>query len=440
MVEINVIKTLLEKRIHWVGNISQKGKPRKVPIDFDGLLSAVLSSAIQNLSKRFQGVSTKKDCIDIILKYLMETKEISSSHFPTILQKKEAPNYHFSDYRLVNDNSVKTDILYWLLKFYYVNLFNKKRRVIIGIRTDDKIIEKVILGFIKVGSQFDFELNQGKIDETILDKKITFYIPTSPLSTYFTLLSLLCAILQTYEYKYANSKSYPNLDFETLVLSNTGGNKWSTVYHPIINLTRIYNTFFRSEDLSESGKVKFIIFLESLLPPRLINQNIVDSYYAQLSSFSYSILLESYLNVHKLSQVISEKISLELRAKRENQAHKLNNIYYLDYVLEKFFGGNNMNEDFEKLRKQVKAIASNIGEIASKGDTQRSLLKRIILDLKNEETPITFVEKLISYLPRLEREGVKITIPQEIISLPIREFFITKNEFIVILWNKYIGR
>jgi len=439
MEKMSIIKSLLEKRIYWVGNVSQKGKARKVPIDFDSLLGAVLSGTIPNISKRFEMARTREDCVSIILEYLMQTQDVSSSHFPTILQKSEAPNYHFSDYEFTTDDSSKMDMLYWLLKFYYVELFRERRRVIIGIRTEDKIIEDIIRDFRRVGSRFDFELNRGRVDKTILDKEITFYIPPSPSSTYFTLLSLLCAILQTFEYIHADSRTSLNLDFEALVLSNAGGKKWSTVYHPIINLTRIYNTFFRPEELTENGKSKFIVFLESLLPPRLTNQNIVDSYYAQLSSLAFSILLEGYLNVHKLSQVISEKISLELRAKRENQNYKLGNIYYLEHAHTKFFGGGGMSEDFGKLRKQIMAIASNIGELAKKGDTQRSLLKRIILDLKSEETPVTFVEKLVSYLPRLEREGIKVTLPQELISLPVREFFITKNEFIVILWNKYVG-
>ena len=439
MVEISTIRSLLEKRIYWVGNVSQRGKARKVPIDFDSLLGAVFSGAIPNISKRFEMARTREDCISIIVEYLMQTQNVSSSHFPTILQKSEAPNYHFSDYEFTTDDSLKMDMLYWLLKFYYVELFRERRRVIVSVRTEDEIIEDIIRDFRRVGSRFDFELNRGRVDKTILDKEITFYIPPSPSSTYFTLLSLLCAILQTFEYIHADSRTSLNLDFEALVLSNAGGKKWSTVYHPIINLTRIYNTFFRPEELTENGKSKFIVFLESLLPPRLTNQNIVDSYYAQLSSLAFSILLEGYLNVHKLSQVISEKISLELRAKRENQNYKLGNIYYLEHVHTKFFGGGGMSEDFGKLRKQMMAIASNIGELAKKGDTQRSLLKRIILDLKSEETPVTFVEKLVSYLPRLEREGIKVTLPQELISLPVREFFITKNEFIVILWNKYVG-
>ncbi|MBO8144258.1 MAG: hypothetical protein H0Z16_06735 [Thermodesulfobacterium sp.] len=448
MAEISTIRSLLEKRICWVGNVSQRGKARKIPIDFDGLLGAVLQGIIDppnkiNLPKKLKQkcnqVKTVDDWINIILEYLMQTKDVSSSHFPTILQKSEAPNYHFSDYRLTIDDSSKVNMLYWLLKFYYVELSRERRKVVVGVRTKDEIVENIIRDFRRVGSRFDFELNRGRVDKTILDKEITFYIPPSPSSTYFTLLSLLCAILQTFEYIHADSRISLNLDFEALVLSNTGGKKWSTVYHPIINLTRIYNIFFRPEELTENGKSKFIVFLESLLPPRLTNQNIIDSYYTQLSSLAFSILLEGYLNVHKLSQVISEKISLELRSKRENQNYKLGNIYYLEHVHTKFFGGDSMSEDFGKLRKQMIAIAFNISELAKKGDTQRSLLKRIILDLKNEETPVTFVEKLVSYLPRLEREGIKITLPQELILLPVREFFITKNEFIVILWNKYMG-
>lgn len=434
-----MIRSLLGKRVYWVGNISQRGRRRKVPIDFDGLLGAVLSGAIPNISKHLEVARTRDDCVNIILDYLMQTRDISSSHFPTILQKGEAPNYHFSDYKFNIDNSSKIDMLCWLLKFYYVELSRKRRRVVVGIRTEDKIVEDIIRGFRRIGSQFDFELVWGKIDKTILDKEIAFYIPPSPSSVYFTLLSLLCAILQTLEYNHEDGETSLNLDFEVLILSNAGGKKWSTVYHPIINLTRIYNTFFRPEELTENGKSKFIVFLESLLPPELMNQNIVDAYYAQLSSVAFSILLEGYLNVHKLSQVISKKISLELRAKREIQNHKLRNICYLDYVNTKFFGGDNMNENFDKLRKQIRAIALNIGELAIKGDAQRSLLKRMILDLKNEETPVTFVEKLVTYLPRLEREGIKVTLPQELISLSVREFFIAKNEFIVILWNKYVG-
>jgi hypothetical protein len=98
-----------------------------------------------------------------------------------------------------------------------------------------------------------------------------------------------------------------------------------------------------------------------------------------------------------------------------------------------------MDENFKKLKKRMFAIAKETGKLGKMGDTQKGLLKRIIMDLKNEEIPVYFVETLVSYLPRLEREGINITLPQELVTLSIREFLILKNEFIISLWNSYVG-
>lgn len=221
-----------------------------------------------------------------------------------------------------------------------------------------------------------------------------------------------------------------------MISSNSGGNKWSTIYHPINNLSKLYEMFFKED---ESLKKKFITFLESLNPPKLQKANILDSYYSSLSDLAFSILVEGYLNVNNLSKVIGRKISLELRAKKENKSHKLGKIFHANYVQTKFFGGVEMDEDLEKLRKRMYAIANETGKLGSKGDTQKGLLKRIIMDLKNEEIPVYFVETLVSYLPRLEREGVQLTLPQELVTLSIRDFLILKNEFIITLWNSYAG-
>ncbi len=434
------LEQLILKRIHWVGWKTDKGKDRKIPIDFDGLLNAVLSGAIPNISKRFKEASCIEDCAKIVLDYLMETKDISSSHFPTILQKSEAPNYHFSDYKMDVSEKSKEKILNWLLSFYYLDLIRLegkklKQRTIVGIRSENKDLEKIIRSLRETGGFYDFKLRIGKITKAYIDRKITYELPIYPTSAYFTLLFLLCIIMEDLKFRGENIQ---NLNFETLILNNTGGNKWTSIYHPIVNLKRLFDLFFRDDDLTDTLKFKFVVFLESLKPPRLQNQNIIESYYSLLSSLAFSILIEGYLNVQKLSQAISEKISLELRAKRERPDYNFNKIYYVDYVQSKFFGGDAMS-GLENLRKQMKAIAFEIGKLASKGDTQRSLLKRIILDLKSEETPITFVEKLVSYLPRLEREGVRVSLPQDLVTLPIRDFFIVKNEFIVILWNSYVG-
>jgi hypothetical protein len=439
MPDESVIKSLLEKRTKWVGRVSQDGKrSRKVPIDFDGLLNAVLAGAIPNISTRFADADTPEKCADIVLDYLMSASSISSSHFPTIINKKEAPNYHFQDYSLTADSSSKMETIHWLLTFYYVRVLRKKQRVILGIRTEDRSIEEIIDSFRRVGDEFFFRLKSGKIEREIGNRKISFYLPTSPSATYFTILSLICAILQTLESESYENEGTSSLGFEVLILSNAGGKKWTAVYYPITNLIRIYDIFFRTEDFTPSGKSKLIAFLESLSPQRLRNRNILDSHYAQLSSLSFSILLENYLNVHKLSQIISNKISLELRAKREDHSYHPWTISYVRYVQERFFGGDTMSEDYEKVRNRMRGIAASIGKLSQSGETQRSLLKRIIIDLKNEETPITFVGKLISFLPRLEREGIQVTLPQELGSFPNREFFVAKNEFIVILWNKYI--
>lgn len=440
MEDEKVIKDLLEKRTQWVGTSTQSGKKRKIPIDFDGILTATLSGAIPNISGHLSGLKTPEDCVDVVFDYLMKKESISSSHFPTILDTKEAPNYHFRDYSLVMDHSSKTEIIHWLLTFYYVEVFRKKQRTVLGIRTEDRLIREIMNSFRTKEGRFYFQLKAGEFEKEIADRKIRFYLPYSTSATYFTILSLICAILQTLEYESLhNKKTTSNLDFEVLILSKAGGNKWSSIYHPIVNLSRIYDMFFRlEEDIADSGKSKLIVFLESLSPPKLKNPNILDSYYAQQSSFAFSILLEGYLNAHRLSQVIGDKISLELRARRENPGQNLWEISHVEYVQEKFFGGGTMSEDYERVRKQMRGIAASIGGLAKMGDTQRSLLKRIIMDLKNEETPLTFVGKLISFLPRLEREGIPITLPQELISFSVREFFAAKNEFIVILWNSYI--
>ncbi len=431
---------LMLKRIHWVGWKTDRGKDRKIPIDFDVFLKAVLSGAIPNISRYFKDVSCIEDCAKIVLDYLMETKDISSSHFPTILQKSEAPNYHFSDYKIEISEKSKEDILNWLLLFYYIDLIRLegkklKQRTIIGIRSDNEDLEKLISNYTEKGGKYYFKIKVDEIIKQYTDKLITYHLPIYPSSAYFTLLFLLCLILDDLRFR---GNEVFNLNFESLILNNSGGNKWTAVYHPIVNLKRIYDLFFNEEDLTDTLKFKFVVFLESLRPPKLQNQNIVESYYSLLSSLAFSILVEGYLNIQKLSQVISEKISLEFRAKRERPDYNFSRIYYLDYVQSKFFGGGIVG-DFENLRKQMKAIASKIGELANKGDTQKSLLKRIILDLKSEETPVTFVEKLVSYLPRLERENISVSIPQDIVTLPIRDFFIVKNEFIVILWNSYVG-
>ncbi len=432
---INMIqlRNLVLKRIHWVGWKTDKGKDRKIPVDFDGLLNAVLSGAIPNISKRFKEASCIEDCAKIVLNYSMKTKDISSSHFPTILQKSEAPNYHFSDYKMDVSEKSKKKILNWLLTFYYIDLRSSKQRTVIGIRSENENLEKIIRSLRETGGFYDFKLRIGKITKAYIDREITYELPIYPTSAYFTLLFLLCIIMEDLKFREENIQ---NLNFETLILNNTGGNKWTSIYHPIVNLKRLFDLFFKDDDLTDTLKFKFVVFLESLKPPRLQNQNIIESYYSLLSSLAFSILIEGYLNVQKLSQVISEKISLEFRAKREKPNYRFSKIYYVNYVQSKFFGGDSMS-DFENLRKQMKAIASEIGKLASKGDTQRSLLKRIILDLKSEETPTTFVEKLVSYLPRLEREGVRVSLPQDLVTLPIRDFFIVKNEFIVILWNSY---
>jgi hypothetical protein len=437
--DTNTIRDLLEKRMQWAGKISQKGKKRKVPIDFDGMLRATLAGAIPNISKRFMDANKPEDCVNTVLDYLINTKDISSSHFPTIQNRKEAPNYHFQDYSLDMEESSKIEIVHWLLTFYYVEVFRKKQRTILGVRTENESIKGILDGFALVGGRFHFQLKAGEIEKEIADKRIRFYLPHSISSTYFTILSLICAVLQTLEYESEQGKrTATNLDFEVLILNNAGGKKWSSVYHPVVNLNRMYNTFFRAESLTKSGKSELIVFLESLSPPRLKNPNILDSFYAQLSSFASSVLLEGYLNAHKLSQVISDKISLELKAKRENPGHNPRMISRVRNVQEKFFGGGTLSGGYEKVKNQMRGIAASISSLAKGGDTQRSLLKRIIIDLKNEETPVNFVEKLISFLPRLEREGIPITLPQELISFPVREFFVTKNEFIVILWNNYI--
>ncbi|WP_457752175.1 hypothetical protein [Thermococcus sp.] len=435
------LKELIEKRITWVGKTLKSGKSRSIPVNFDGLLGAVLSGAIPNMSrlknvKTLDKASTPEEAAEVILQYLMSRDSISSSHFPTLLQRKEAPNYQFQDYTLSSYEDAKKRVIYWLLTFYYLELIKEKQHVIVAIRSDNPEVEKILQEYLVVGSEFEFKLKAGRIETTYLDKSISYYFPPYPSAAYFTLLLLFSAILTQLRFQYTSEESITNAQFESMILSKHGGNKWSVIYHPVGSLSRLYNMFFKELKVP---KQRFIVFLESLMPPSLQNRNIMDSYYSLLSDLAFSILVEGYLNVNKLSKVIGEKISLELRAKRENRTHKLGKIYYADYIQTKFFGGGNMGEDFEKLRKQMKAIALKIGELAKKGDTQKSLLKRIIMDVKSEEIPVYFVETLVSYLPRLEREGIRITLPDELVSLPIKEFLILKNEFVVTLWNSYAG-
>jgi len=418
---------LILKRIRWIG-----WDNRKVPIELDSFLSATFSSMIPTIKdlKDKNKASDVENCAKILINHLMN-KDIGTSHFPTLLQKSEAPNYHFADYKLSKDNESKEKLLNWLLTFYYIELKRRgsKYRTIIAIRSENEKVEKIIdENFRRIGSPYHYELkSELKI------RNYTYSLPLYPTSTYYTLLFLVNGLLD-----YLRMEDLHDVFLEALILINSGGNKWSTIYHPIVNIKRLYQLFFaKDEDLTEDERYKFCIFLESLKPPKLQNQNIIDSYYALLSSLSYSILLESYLNVQRLSQVISEKISLELRAKSEKSSHSLGKIYFVNYVQTKFYGGGIMS-DFENLRRQMIAIANKIGELA-KDENQRRLLKRLILDLRSEELPVSFTEKLIAYLSKLEREGIKITVPQSLVTLPLREFFIIKNEFIVTLWNKYAG-
>jgi len=431
---------LLDRRIRYVGYVSNRGKQRKIPIVLDGFINAVLGGAMPNLTNRFTKIVTGEEGARVILDYLTKG-DISSSHIPTLLKMKEAPNYHFGDYSFISEGN-KIDILRWLFSFYYVNLWSAqtKRKAIIAIRTENELIKEIIEdNFRLVGSDFYFELNKGRVEINISGNMHVYFIPASPSATYFTLLILLSAIFQVMEIE-GKKPSEANLEIEILILKNSGGNKWNVIYHPAINLYRIYQIFFKSEDAYASkGGIKFIEFLRSLIPPRLNNPNVADSYYSDLASFSFSLLIEGYLNVEKLSEIIGKKISLEFRAQRENKAHRFGVILFVDYVQQKIVGGEKMDEKFEKLKKQMQAIGNAIGELSSKGDTQKSLLKRIIMDIKSEDIPSGFVSGLLNYLPRLEREGIRITLPSDLSTLPIREFLIIKNEFVSILWKKYIG-
>ena len=272
-------KEKLTKRIRWVGWKKDSGKDRKIPIDFDGLLNAVLSGAIPNISKRFEGANDIEKCAKIVLDYLINTQDISSSHFPTILQKKEAPNYHFSDYKMDTDVKSKEEILNWLLSFYYIDLIRLegkklKQRTIIGIRSGNKDIERLINNYTEKGIEYHFKIKVGEIIRQYVDKSIMYYLPMYLSSAYFTLLFLLCLIIEDLKFR---GNSVQNLNFETLILNNSGGNKWTSIYHPIVNLKRLYNLFFNDDDLTDLLKFKFVIFLESLKPPRLQNQNIIES-------------------------------------------------------------------------------------------------------------------------------------------------------------------
>jgi len=436
--ELAIVKDLMDKRLQYIGFSSDRGKRRKIPIDFDGLLNALLAGAIPNLTARFKNVDTKEKSIEILLNYLLSA-EISSSHFITLLQRKEAPNYHLKDYRFLKKDA-KINLLKWILSFYYLDLKDDRKRNIVGVRTDyDVILNAIKDNFILRGGRYCFELHRGKVEINTGSGLKQYFIPHYPSSTYFSLLLLLTSLFEVLKIEEKNPNLL-NLNIEILILKNSGGNKWSVVYHPMINIGYLYQLFFwNDEEYTTNLNAKFLVFLQSFNAPRLNNQNINDTYYSNLASFSYSLLVEGYLNIEKLSEIINEKISLELRAKRENKAHRFGSILFVDYVQQKLIGGESMDEKFENLRKQMQAIASKIGDLSTKGDTQRSLLKRIIMDVKSEDTQMGFTSAFLNYLPRLEREGVKVSLPPQINTLPIREFLIIKNEFVSNLWNKYIG-
>ncbi|AGB05369.1 hypothetical protein AciM339_1516 [Aciduliprofundum sp. MAR08-339] len=432
------VKDLLEKRIWYVGFESSGGKKRKIPVDFDGFLNAILGGAIPNLTTKFKGANTKDKSIEVIIDYLL-SKDISSSHMPTVLKRKEAPNYHTTDYSFI-DNSRRKEILKWILSFYYLDLRDNKRRSIVAIRSDDDImIETLRDNFVVKGGKYHFELSKGKLAANIGESERSYFIPYSPSSSYFALLILFSALFEILSLE-GKTPDIMDLDVEIILLKNSGGNKWNVIYHPTVNIGRLYKLFFeKDEDYAKDLNAKFWVFLSTLNPPRLANQNVNESYYSDLASFSYSLLIEGYLNVEKLSEILSEKISLEFRAKRENKAHRFGPVLFVDYVQHKMLGGDSMREEFESLRKQMRAIAFTIGQLSKKGDTQKSLLKRIIMDIKSEDLPPGFVSALLNYLPRLEREGIRVSLPSQISTLPMREFLIIKNEFISNLWNQYIG-
>jgi hypothetical protein len=98
-----------------------------------------------------------------------------------------------------------------------------------------------------------------------MDKKITYYLPPYPSAAYFIALLLFSSILNTLQFE-DKEINFVDSSFEILISSNSGGNKWSTIYHPINNLSKLYEMFFKED---ESLKKKFITFLESLNPPKL---------------------------------------------------------------------------------------------------------------------------------------------------------------------------
>jgi len=436
--EADDLVELFKKRIRYVGYTSSKGKPRKIPIDLDAFMNVILGGAMPNISSKFLNINSDEEGAKVILKYLM-SHDISSSHMPTLLKIKEAPNYHFGDYEFLSEEN-KIDVLNHILSFYYVNLWSTKRRAIVAINSESEAIRTIINdNFRVVGGDFYFELKKGRIEANVGGNMHAYFIPMSPSATYFTILILLSAIFQVMEIE----EKHPlesNLEIEFLLLKNSGGNKWSVVYHPAVNLYRFYQMFFTSDDaFTSKGGIRFVEFLRSLLPPHLNKQNIADSYYSDLASFSFSLLIEGYLNVEKISNIISEKISLEFRAQRENKVYRFGPILFTDYVQQKMLGGDKMDKKFKNLRKRMQKIGFEIGALASKGDTQKSLLKRIIMGIKSEDIPSGFTSALLDYLPRLEREEIRITVPSELSTLPIQEFLVIKNEFVSILWNKYIG-
>ena len=167
--------------------------------------------------------------------------------------------------------------VWWLFSFYYLDLRANKKRSIVGIRTDYQLLLGALRdNFILKGGNFYFELNKGRIEANVGERVHPFFIPYYPSSTYFAILSLLSGLFEVLKFE-NKPPDILNLDIEILLLKNSGGNKWNVIYHPTINVGRLYNIFFRSEeDYTQNLEAKFWVFLRTLNPPKLANQNIYD--------------------------------------------------------------------------------------------------------------------------------------------------------------------
>jgi hypothetical protein len=95
--------------------------------------------------------------------------------------------------------------------------------------------------------------------------------------------------------------------------------------------------------------------------------------------------------------------------------------------------------DLEKVYSTFYAIGTKISQIESSKD--KKILKKIIVDLRNEEIPEKFIETLVKDISNLcLTKGAHISIPEEIIKKKLKgnKFYALKSTIIAALLNVYV--